>query len=330
MTDFDSTIKLYLNDCRQLIEKALDQYSHFQQSCPKRLQEAIRYSLLAPGKRLRPLLTLLASELCGGKKEKALPAAVAVEMIHCYSLIHDDLPAMDNDDLRRGRSTCHKQFDEATAILAGDALLTQAFEVLNNKASYKSQKEISFQDLSKIIVKSSFELAKAAGPCGMVGGQQDDILFSTLSQNVSAPLKEYPQSDDWSSEETFQLLERIHERKCAALIVAALKLGGISAGASDSLLNSLEKFGEAFGLLFQITDDILDCIGNEQTLGKRTQKDAEQGKLTFVTCLGLDKSRKIVEEQEKICLSLLKSFSDQQLPYHSLIYLVQKTKKRNK
>ena len=230
--------------------------------CPSRLAEAVRYSLLAPGKRLRPMLVLLAAEACGYDPQAAMPAACAVEMIHAYSLIHDDLPAMDDDDLRRGRPTCHVQFDEATAILAGDALLTQAFAVLAG-ANWA-------EDIRSRCVA---ELAQAAGTAGMVGGQADDLAAE--------------QSDTGD----LQQLISIHRRKTGAMIRVSLRLGATVAGASEQELNALTSYGEKIGLAFQIADDLLDHNGDEQALGKRTNKDAGRGKLTFPVLLGADEAR---------------------------------------
>ena len=228
--------------------------------CPANLREAIRYSLLAPGKRLRPMLVLLAAEAVGGSIEAAMPAACAVEMIHAYSLVHDDLPGMDDDDLRRGQPTCHKKYGEATAILAGDALLTMAFEVVARQI-----------EPPEVAAACCAALAEAAGPCGMVGGQADD---------VAAP------GGDGGVDE----LVSIHNRKTGALIRVSLKLGALVAGADAGQLTALEEYGRRLGLAFQITDDLLDVRSHEQATGKRVGKDAEQGKLTFPGLLGVDRS----------------------------------------
>ncbi|MDR3232957.1 MAG: polyprenyl synthetase family protein, partial [Planctomycetaceae bacterium] len=243
----------YFHTLRCEIETALDAASQFGTGCPERLREAVRYSLLAPGKRLRPVLTLAACGLFDADRSNAMPAACAVEMIHCYSLIHDDLPAMDNDDLRRGIPTCHKKFDEATAILAGDALLTGAFEMLDGRFCK--------------------ELAAAAGACNLIGGQMDDIYSHKQKTGIG-------------------FLEHIHQRKTGALIRLALKLGGHIAGASDIHLDILDRYGQYFGLAFQITDDLLDVLGDESAAGKRLRKDAAAGKLTYPRLLGIDGAKK--------------------------------------
>lgn len=264
------TLNDIIGDLVPLIERELDKASVLRAGCPTRLGEAIRYSLLAPGKRLRPALVLLAAETAGGPIEKALPAAVAVEMIHAYSLIHDDLPAMDNDDLRRGRPTCHIQFDEATAILAGDALLARAFEVIAN-------------DLPDNLVPQAIRvLSQASGPCALVGGQADDLSEHTTEgiENV----------------ELVRQLESIHSRKTGALFSAAILLGGLCVGANAKTLEHLSIYANNFGLAFQIVDDLLDFLGSSEEVGKRTGKDIELGKLTFPGVLGVDASRKRAED----------------------------------
>ncbi len=255
---------------RQLVDEALQSQVEPAPGCPDALREAMAYSLLAPGKRLRPMLVLMAVEACGGRIEAAMPAACAVEMVHAYSLIHDDLPAMDDDDLRRGRPTCHKKFDEATAILAGDALLTRAFEVLAD--------QLQPADLAG---RCCAALAAAAGPCGMVGGQADDM---------SGP----------SGEADIEGLESIHRRKTGALIEVSLRLGAMIAGAEPRQLDALARYGRKLGLAFQVTDDLLDVCSSQATMGKRVRKDAEQGKLTYPGVLGVDESaayaRQLVSE----------------------------------
>ena len=238
--------------------------------CPPRLLEAMRYGLLAPGKRLRPLLVLLAAEACGGSDEAALPAAGAVEMVHAYSLIHDDLPAMDDDDLRRGLPTCHKKFDEATAILAGDALLTLAFQVLAE--GYPPATAAA----------CCRELAIAAGAAGMVGGQADDLAGERGTEGI-------------------KFLESLHARKTGALFRASLRLGVLSARGErpePQLLQIMENYGRCFGLAFQITDDLLDVEGSAEQTGKRVRKDAGRGKLTYPGLLGVAESRR---RAERLC-----------------------------
>ncbi len=232
---------------------------------PPRLAEAMAYSLLAPGKRLRPMLAGFACEAVGGEFASSLPAGCSVEMIHAYSLIHDDLPAMDDDDLRRGRPTSHKQFGEAMAILAGDALQTLAFETL--ATSYPP----------RTAAVSCAELARASGAVGMVGGQVLDLEAETGGLSDLAGL------------------EGIHRRKTGALFRAALRLGVHAAlgesGAPNETLAAIDRYAAAFGLAFQITDDLLDVEGSESKTGKKVGKDAARGKLTYPGLLGVDASR---------------------------------------
>jgi len=249
---------------QKLIETALDRYTQFPGDCPEILREAIRYSLLTPGKRLRPMLVMLATEACGGNAETALPAAAAVEMVHTYSLIHDDLPAMDNDDARRGRPTCHKKFGDGVAILAGDALLALAFEVMAN--------ELASPDVA---VACCATLAQATGATALVGGQCDDIR-----EELSSGSRE--------------MLESIHNRKTGALFLASLRLGGLVAGASDIELEALREFGRNLGLAFQITDDLLD-IREDRRSGAVKKKKGDWGKLTFPNLIGEKQSRQEVE-----------------------------------
>jgi geranylgeranyl diphosphate synthase type II len=255
----------YLGQKRAEVEAHLRSTLRPEPGLPPALLEAMRYSLLAPGKRLRPLLVVLAAEACGGTSARALPAAAAVEMIHTYSLIHDDLPAMDDDDLRRGRPTCHKQFGEALAILAGDALLTKAFEVLAD--GYPGSTAAA----------CCRELARAAGASGMVGGQVDDLAWEKAGNR------------------TLEGLEHLHARKTGALIRASLRLGVLAAHADSApnadLLERFDGFGRCLGLAFQITDDLLDVVGVAENAGKRVGKDAARGKLTYPGLLGIAESR---------------------------------------
>lgn len=244
---------------RPVIEDALDQASRLGPGCPPKLMAAIRYGLLAPGKRLRPMLTLMAAEACGCHYSKAISAACAVEMIHAYSLIHDDLPAMDDDDLRRGRPTCHIAFGEAPAILAGDGLLALAFETIANGVE---------TDIAGVCC---LELARAAGPCQLVGGQFDDL-------------------DAEFSAGTLERLKLIHARKTGAMLVVSLRLGAIIGRANKEQLAAITVYGEKLGLAFQIMDDWLDVVGKDQELGKKAGKDADRGKLTFPAILGVDQS----------------------------------------
>lgn len=250
---------------RHRVDEALARYLLPQPGCPAMLAEAMRYALLGSGKRLRPLLALLAAECCGGSIEQALPAACAVEMVHAYSLVHDDLPALDDDDLRRGQPTCHRKFGEAMAILAGDALLALAFEVLAAEVAPPA-----------VAAACCRTLAEAAGRCHMVGGQADDLAGTTG-----------PSVDQ---------LEFLHHRKTGALIAASVRIGGLVAGANDAQLAALESYGRCLGLAFQIVDDLLDVCGDEAAVGKRLGKDPDRGKRTFPALLGTEQSMRRAEQ----------------------------------
>jgi geranylgeranyl diphosphate synthase type II len=242
---------------RQDVEAALAVRVGPESDCPPKLQEAMAYSLMAGGKRLRPVLVLLACEAVGGDPARAMPAACAVEMVHTYSLIHDDLPAMDDDDFRRGRPTNHKVFGEALAILAGDGLLTRAFEVV--------AREIHPGDVAAACVA---ELARASGMIGMVAGQVADL------------------EAEHQPDLTISQLEAIHRRKTGCLLTSSLVMGGLCGGASARETEALSTYGQCLGLAFQITDDLLDIRGDVGIMGKAVQKDAAHGKLTYPKLLG--------------------------------------------
>jgi geranylgeranyl diphosphate synthase type II len=273
----------YLQEKRLEVETHLAAALRPEAGLPAPLLEAMRYSVLAPGKRLRPLLAILASEACEGNNP--WPACCAVEMIHAYSLIHDDLPAMDDDDLRRGQPTCHKKFGEALAILAGDALLTLAFQVLAE--GYPAATAAA----------CCKELARAAGASGMVGGQVDDLAWE---QSAGAPRQTVPPEYARPGQRTLDDLEALHARKTGALIRASLRLGGLAAYAGreparHDLLECVDAYGRCLGLAFQITDDLLDVEGQAEQAGKRVQKDAARGKLTYPGFLGVAESRRRAE-----------------------------------
>jgi geranylgeranyl diphosphate synthase, type II len=271
---------LHATPHKALIEAALQKAVEFGPGCPPHLAEAIRYCLLAPGKRLRPQLVLLAAETCGGSVDAALPAAVAVEMVHAYSLVHDDLPAMDNDDLRRGRPTCHKQFDEATAILAGDALLARAFETLATAAG-PPERRAAF----------CAELGRAAGAEALVGGQADDLAAEFRHVGL-------------------ERLQSIHRRKTGALFRASLQLGAIAADASADQQAWLAAYGDHLGHAFQIVDDLLDVAGQEASVGKRVGKDRDHGKVTYPALLGIEESRRGAAELIEQATAALAPFGE--------------------
>jgi geranylgeranyl diphosphate synthase type II len=250
----------------------------FREGEAARLAEAMRYSLEAGGKRVRPVLCLLAAEAVGGSAEAALPGALALEYVHTYSLIHDDLPAMDDDDLRRGRPTNHKVFGEGHAILAGDGLLTEAFRVLAAGPGDPAT-----------LLEATLLLASAAGWRGMVGGQALDLEGETL--------------DHYDLDH----LRLIHRLKTGALLRASLEMGAVLGGASAADRAALKAYGEAIGLAFQIQDDILDATATDADLGKRAGKDAGRGKITYPSLLGLDGARRALEEATETALCRLAS-----------------------
>lgn len=254
-------LKEYMKERGALVERALDAYTAGLDS-PPRLVEAMRYSLLGGGKRLRPILVITAAELFGLEAAAVMPTACALEMIHTYSLIHDDLPSMDDDDLRRGQPTNHKVYGEAMAVLAGDALLTLAFELMAEQASVPRVGPA-------LAVRAAAELARAAGAAGMVGGQVQDL--------------------EWEGRQAgLEQLRRIHALKTGALFRASLRCGGILAGAGDAELAQLDRYAAQFGLAFQIQDDILDVVGDVGKTGKGVGRDLKLEKSTYVALFGLE------------------------------------------
>lgn len=266
---------------RERVELALDRWLPAPSETPQRLHEAMRYAVLGGGKRVRPLLVYLTGEAIGVPADRLDGPACAAELIHAYSLVHDDLPAMDDDDLRRGRPTCHKAFDEATAILAGDALQVLAFEIL---AADDAMVPSARQRLRIIRI-----LAEASGPAGMAGGQAIDLAATGQPMNLAE-------------------LEAMHRRKTGALIRASVLMAAHSMENPDpAALGGLETFGESIGLAFQIRDDILDVEGDTETLGKRSQADAALEKPTFPSVLGLSESKKCLEQLHDSAVSALET-----------------------
>lgn len=267
------------------VDEALEHFLPKAEGPQKRLLEAMRYSALAGGKRIRPMLALEFCRLCGGTEEQAMPFACAVEMIHTYSLIHDDLPCMDDDALRRGRPSCHVQFDYATALLAGDALLSLAFEtgLCNNMQSGV---------LPQHAVRAFGLLAKASGCSGMVGGQMIDLL----SEGREIPL---------------ELLEAMHRGKTGAMIRAAAAGGCIVAGADEAHIHAADMYAEKLGLAFQIMDDILDVTGDSATLGKPACSDVENHKSTYVTHLGLEEAGRLARRLSEQAVDCLRIFGEE-------------------
>jgi geranylgeranyl diphosphate synthase type II len=259
---FDMSLAAYLKDRQKLVERGLNRFLPRARTKPATIHEAMRYSLFAGGKRLRPILAIAAAEACGGSAERALPAACAVECIHTYSLIHDDLPCMDDDDLRRGRPTSHKVYGEGIAVLAGDALLTIAFEILA-EAIPTSRYTIA------ALIR---ELANASGSRWLIAGQVLDLEGEGMKI-------------------TGEQLRFIHRAKTAALLTTSIRLGAMSANATDKQLAALTSFGQSLGLAFQVIDDILDVTQTTEKLGKTAGKDVQATKATFPALFGLERSR---------------------------------------
>lgn len=274
-------MKEQLKSYIKIIDDKLDQYLALKDNPQGIIYEAMRYSVFAGGKRLRPVLILLTCEMCGGDINEVLPFACAFEMIHTYSLIHDDLPAMDNDDLRRGKPTSHKQFGEATAILAGDALLNKAFEVVSQYSGNNSDRAIKAINI----------LAVSSGTEGMIGGQIVDMQ----SEGRDITLDE---------------LRYLHLNKTGAIIRSACKIGAVMSGADSVKIKAVDEFSKNLGIAFQIQDDILDVTGTEAELGKPIGSDAEEGKNTYVSLLGLQKSKDMSEEYSKKAKQALDIFGE--------------------
>ena len=275
-----------LQDKREIVNQALSQLIEQQTEIGSDLKRAIKYTLEAPGKRVRSALVLWCCELISGSvNHNAEMAAAAIEMVHTYSLVHDDLPAMDNDDFRRGQPTCHKIFDEATAILVGDALLTLAFEVLARQI-----------DEPTVAVRLIGQLAQAAGPAGMIKGQLADLKA------------EKTQWDPAKRESAEKFLRNIHIDKTARMFRCAAAMGAIAGGADQSQIRRLSDYGLKIGLCFQIADDILDMSASSEQLGKTAGKDAKAGKATYPSVVGLQKSKQLAEELTNEALTLLEPF----------------------
>ncbi|MBN1625391.1 MAG: polyprenyl synthetase family protein [Deltaproteobacteria bacterium] len=294
-------IKTYLADKRAKVDEALKRYMPGPHGHAGKLIEAMNYSLFAGGKRLRPILCISGAEAVGGDAEKVLPAACALEMIHTYSLIHDDLPAMDNDDLRRGKPTSHKTFGEAIAILAGDGLLTEAFAIL-------ARLELSGTGAADVIKKIIGLIATASGWQGMVGGQAMDILSE--GKDIDSSIMGY-----------------IHSHKTGALITASVTSGAILGGCSQEHLNDITIYGQKIGLAFQIADDILDIEGNAEEMGKGTGGDSKKGKNTFPSVYGLNESKKILSESIDYAIEALGRFDTRADPLRHIARYISERKK---
>jgi geranylgeranyl diphosphate synthase type II len=316
MAIFD--IKTYLKEKQELVNSYLKSYFNTPSS-PSVLNKAMRYSIFAGGKRIRPILALASYEACGGNPEDILPQATALELIHTYSLIHDDLPSMDNDELRRGKPTNHKVFGEAMAILAGDALLTEAFFMMTNtnpplppftKGGMGGLFSPHKQSVSPIshstILRALRDVALSAGVNGMVGGQAQDIL----SENTK------PDRDT---------LEFIHLHKTAALITASVRMGAILANVIKTKLKALSKYGENIGLAFQIVDDILDVEETTEDLGKTAGSDINKKKMTYPSLFGIEGARQKAKDLITMAINSLKIFSSEAEPLRNIaIYLIER------
>lgn len=290
----------YLKEHRARVDKALDGYLPAEDVLPGSLHKAMRYSVFAAGKRIRPILMMAACEAAGGAVDKVMPAACAMEMIHTYSLIHDDLPAMDDDDFRRGRPTCHRVYGEALAILAGDALLTEAFILLSRLGE---DGELCLDRTRRV----TNLIARCAGSKGMVGGQVVDM-------------------DSEGKQIDLATLEYIHTRKTGALILASVQAGALLGGADEAQVDALGRYAKAAGLAFQVADDILDIVGDQALLGKDVGSDQERGKATYPALLGLDAARERARELRDVALESLAGFDESAAPLREIArYIVDRS-----
>ena len=290
MTDFKEAI----DDNARLVSRALDRLLVLEDKPESRLMEAMRYATLSEGKRVRPFLVITSARLFNVSESCVLRVAAAVEMVHCYSLVHDDLPAMDDDELRRGRPTCHVEFDEATAILAGDALLTKAFQVLGEPDTHPDP-----------AVRSELvaAMARAIGEEGMVGGQMLDLMAETANLGMDE-------------------VTRLQRMKTGMLIAFACLSGAILGKAPEAARHALQAFVHDLGLAFQIVDDLLDVEGDEKELGKKTGKDAAAGKVTFVSLMGRDRARTQAEMLSGQATQHLEMFAEKADPLRELAQFI--------
>ncbi|MCJ7782532.1 MAG: polyprenyl synthetase family protein [Desulfobacterales bacterium] len=275
-------INRYLQEKKERVDSALERVLPKREELTSNLHRAMQHSLFAGGKRIRPILSIASFEAAGGKGERILPFACALEMIHTYSLIHDDLPAIDNDDYRRGKPTCHKVFGEAIAILAGDGLLTEAFRLMTHQPA----KDRPSGD-EALVLDLINEVAQAAGVLGMVGGQVVDI--ESEGKAVDLPTVQY-----------------IHTHKTGAMILASVRVGAKLGGAKETLLKALTRYGESLGLAFQVADDILNVEGRTALMGKKTGSDLFKGKATYPSVLGVDESKIRSKELVEMAVDALK------------------------
>jgi len=297
-------IKKYLQEKKEIVDASLEKYlsshpaSAGETEFPYSLHKAVRHSLFSGGKRIRPILSIAAFEAVGGKGDGILPFACALEMIHTYSLIHDDLPAIDNDDYRRGKPTCHKVFGEAIGILAGDALLTEAFKLLTNRQLHGG---ISRDEC--LILDIIHEVAQAAGIFGMIGGQVVDI-------------------ESEGKEIDFPTLQYIHTHKTGALILVSVRVGVKLGSVNEEILNAFTRYGESIGLAFQIADDILNVEGKAVLLGKKTGSDLFKRKATYPSILGLEESRRRAKELVESAIEALHPFGPEADPLREIAHFI--------
>jgi geranylgeranyl diphosphate synthase type II len=294
-------LKEYLIERRTIVDRALEKYLPGMTGPKEELYRAMRYSLFAGGKRLRPILCIAAAEAVGGNHENVIPVACALEMIHTYSLIHDDLPAMDDDEMRRGKPTNHMVFGEAMAILAGDGLLTEAFRVMACPDLLEKAGAERFRKVIEIV-------ASASGANGMVAGQALDIKAEGAKIDTS-------------------LMEIIHEHKTGALLKASVVTGAILGGGSDKDIKSLEQYGRNIGLAFQISDDILDIEGDSKEMGKKTGVDIERGKNTYPSLYGMAKSKIMLQKIVDNAIDMLSAFKEKADPLRRIAdYIIERKK----
>jgi farnesyl diphosphate synthase len=294
--NLDPQLQIFLSECRQRVEATLETHLPAPEVPPQRLHEAMRYAALGEGKRVRPVLVYGAGQAVGADPACLDAPACAIELIHAYSLVHDDLPAMDDDDLRRGRPTCHKAYDEATAVLVGDALQTLAFRVLTQNKTFVAPAEIKLRMLD--------ELALASGSRGMAGGQALDI--DAVGQQID-----------------LVQLENMHIHKTGALIRASVRMGAMcSTDVSPEMFKRLDRYAKCIGLAFQVRDDILDVEGETETLGKTQGKDAAADKPTYPALLGLDGAREMADQLLEDALQNLQDFGDRAEPLRALAHYI--------
>ena len=294
-----TTIKHYLDERKTLVDKALQKFMPNPSGLASDVIKAMNYSLFAGGKRIRPILCIAGAEAVGGSADSVVPVACAIELIHTYSLIHDDLPVMDNDDFRRGKPTNHTVFGEAVALLAGDGLLTLAFNLM---AGYGAEKEVEKKALLRVIDL----IASAAGYRGMVGGQVVDIIYEGKEPDAT-------------------VVEYIHRHKTAALISVSVTAGTILAGGNEDEEKAMNSYGQQIGLAFQIADDILNIEGDRKAMGKGTGSDKEKGKITYPSVFGTAESKTIQKELIENAIESLKKFDTRAEPLRDLArYIIER------